>query len=156
MPGFRDGRVREAAGPLALTRREREIAVLIAQGCSTQQIAEELALTSGTVSNRVSDMLTRLGVGSRAEIAAWAVEHGLGPRQDRRLTTLERLLPAHSDDQHDEDAYSSELNYELIHGASERVPRCSAGERDRQAGKGAAPARAAPCCSRRSYWPTPV
>jgi hypothetical protein len=37
-------------------------------------------------------MLTQLGLGSRAEMATWAVEHGLGTRQDRRLTTLERLL----------------------------------------------------------------
>src|SRR5918911_3334628 len=88
-----DGRVREAVGLApALTPREREIAVLIAQGCSNQQIAEELVLTTGTVANHVGHMLTRLGAGSRAEIAAWAVEHGLGVRQDRLLTTLERLL----------------------------------------------------------------
>ena len=88
-----DGHVQEAVGPApALTRREREIALLIAQGCSNQQIAEELVLSSGTVANHVGNMLSRLGVSSRAEIAAWAVEHGLGARQDRLLTTLERLL----------------------------------------------------------------
>ena len=75
-----------------LTRRQREIAALVARGYTNGQIANELVLTSGSVANHIQHMLQRLGVDSRAQIAAWAVEHGLSTTQDRLLTTLERML----------------------------------------------------------------
>src|SRR5947209_12149106 len=76
----------------ALTRRQREIAALVARGYTNGQIANELVLTSGSVANHVQHILQRLEVSSRAQIAAWAIEHGLSTTQDRLLTTLERLL----------------------------------------------------------------
>src|SRR3712207_2413500 len=76
----------------ALTRRQREIAALVARGYTNGQIANDLVLTNGSVANHIQHMLQRLGVSSRAQIAAWAVEHGLGTTQDRLLTTLERML----------------------------------------------------------------
>ena len=75
-----------------LTRRQREIAALIAQGLTNDEIADRLAVSDGTVANHVASILQRLNVGSRTQIAAWAVEHGLSGSQDRLLTTLERLL----------------------------------------------------------------
>ncbi len=75
-----------------LTPRQREIAALIARGWSNQQIARELVLTPGSVANHVARIMKKLGFSSRAQIASWAMEQGLGPTQDRLLTTLERLL----------------------------------------------------------------
>lgn len=50
-----------------LTPRETEILALIEQGLSNQQIATRLSLTLHTVKNHVHSVLTKLGVGSRAE-----------------------------------------------------------------------------------------
>src|SRR5690348_10301592 len=52
-----------------LTRRQREVAALIAQGYSDKQIAQELVLTPGTASNHVAHILRRLECRSRAEVA---------------------------------------------------------------------------------------
>ena len=75
-----------------LTQRQREIAAFIAQGLTNEEIADRLVVSAGTVANHVASMLQRLAVGSRTQIATWAVEHGLSGSQDRLLTTLERLL----------------------------------------------------------------
>jgi two-component system, OmpR family, sensor kinase len=60
-----------------LTPRQLEVAVLIANGYSNQQIAERLVLTSGTVANHVAQLLERLGMDSRAQVAALIGELGL-------------------------------------------------------------------------------
>jgi predicted ATPase/DNA-binding CsgD family transcriptional regulator len=62
-----------------LTRREREVAVLVARGFTNRQIATELVIAEGTAANHVKHILARLGVDSRVQVAAWAVEHGLHP-----------------------------------------------------------------------------
>ena len=61
----------------ALSRREREIAALLALGLSNRQIADELVISIATVERHVANMLTKLGYRSRTQIAAWAVDHGL-------------------------------------------------------------------------------
>jgi DNA-binding CsgD family transcriptional regulator len=66
-------------GTSPLTRRQREVAVLIARGYSDKQIADELVLTTGTASNHVAHILRRLECRSRAQVAAWAVRTGLVP-----------------------------------------------------------------------------
>jgi DNA-binding NarL/FixJ family response regulator len=53
-----------------LTAREAEILGLIDEGLTNQQIASRLTLTVNTVKNHVHNLLTKLGVGSRAEAAA--------------------------------------------------------------------------------------
>jgi pimeloyl-ACP methyl ester carboxylesterase/class 3 adenylate cyclase len=66
-----------------LTRREREVAVLVALGLTNRQIAERLVLSAGTAERHVANILSKLDYHSRAQIAAWAVEHGLpGARAD--------------------------------------------------------------------------
>jgi DNA-binding CsgD family transcriptional regulator len=60
-----------------LTRREREVAALIAQGKSNREIARALFLSERTVEGYVGNILAKLGFTSRAQIAAWAVETGL-------------------------------------------------------------------------------
>jgi two-component system response regulator DesR len=55
------------AGPCPLTPREREIVAACAEGLSTAEIATRLWLSEGTVRNRVSEILGKLGVRGRAE-----------------------------------------------------------------------------------------
>jgi predicted ATPase/DNA-binding CsgD family transcriptional regulator/tetratricopeptide (TPR) repeat protein len=66
----------EAAAP-PLTRREQEVVALVAQGLSNRQIAERLVVSERTVDGHVANVLSKLAVRRRAQIAVWAVEHGL-------------------------------------------------------------------------------
>lgn len=60
-----------------LTRRERELLALLANGWSSRRIASECLLSPNTVRTRVQNVLVKLGVHSRLEAAAFAFEHGL-------------------------------------------------------------------------------
>jgi DNA-binding CsgD family transcriptional regulator len=60
-----------------LTRRHQDVAVLVARGLTNAEIARELVVEPGTVANHVAAILRRLDLRSRAQIAVWAVEHGL-------------------------------------------------------------------------------
>jgi tetratricopeptide (TPR) repeat protein len=66
---------RQAFG--GLTAREREVAVLVAQGKTSLQIASLLVISERTAEGHVSNILGKLGFTSRAQIAAWVVERGL-------------------------------------------------------------------------------
>ncbi|HEY2948374.1 MAG TPA: response regulator transcription factor [Micromonosporaceae bacterium] len=61
----------------ALTPREREILVLVAQGRSNQDIARTLVISERTARTHVSNVLTKLGLASRTQAALWAVREGL-------------------------------------------------------------------------------
>ncbi|GHO82078.1 response regulator [Dictyobacter formicarum] len=61
-----------------LTEREREILVLITMGKSNAEIAEELVLSPKTVSNHVSNILSKLQVVDRAQAILRARQAGLG------------------------------------------------------------------------------
>jgi non-specific serine/threonine protein kinase len=65
-----------------LTRREREVAAMIAAGKTNREIAETLVVSTRTVETHVENVLTRLGFSSRSQIAAWAVEKGLRTPND--------------------------------------------------------------------------
>lgn len=60
-----------------LTEREREIAVLIAAGKSSREIAAQLILSKRTVDAHTANILAKLGFSSRIQIARWAVEKGM-------------------------------------------------------------------------------
>src|SRR4030095_5789494 len=60
-----------------LTPREREAAALVARGLSNRAIAHELVITEATVERHVGNVFAKLGLTSRAQLAVWAVEHGL-------------------------------------------------------------------------------
>ncbi|MEV4296948.1 ATP-binding protein [Microbispora rosea] len=69
-----------AAEPSPLTRREQEIAELIAQGLSNKEIASALVISQRTVEGHVEHILDKLGFASRAQIAAWMAARGAGGR----------------------------------------------------------------------------
>jgi predicted ATPase/DNA-binding SARP family transcriptional activator/DNA-binding CsgD family transcriptional regulator len=54
-----------------LTRREREVALLVARGLTNRQIASELSISERTVEKHVGKILKKLGFSSRARIAVW-------------------------------------------------------------------------------------
>lgn len=60
-----------------LTRREQEIAGLVSQGKSSREIAEVLFVSQRTVETHISNILGKLNLTSRAQIAVWAVQNGL-------------------------------------------------------------------------------
>ena len=63
----------------ALTNREREILVLVAQGRSNRDIAKALVISERTARTHVSNVLAKLGLASRTQAALWAVREGLVP-----------------------------------------------------------------------------
>jgi DNA-binding NarL/FixJ family response regulator len=67
----------EVGGPEALTRREREVAALVAEGLTNAALAERLFISPRTAAVHVSNILTKLGMSSRTEVAAWAVREGI-------------------------------------------------------------------------------
>jgi predicted ATPase/DNA-binding CsgD family transcriptional regulator len=74
----------QAAGPegsapgTTLTRRELEIAGLIARGLSNRGIADELVISPATAARHVANIFSKLGFTSRAQVAAWAVQRESG------------------------------------------------------------------------------
>jgi DNA-binding NarL/FixJ family response regulator len=57
------------AGPLA--KRETDVARLVAEGLTNRQIGTRLFISERTVDSHVRSILNKLGVSSRAQIAAW-------------------------------------------------------------------------------------
>jgi DNA-binding CsgD family transcriptional regulator len=60
-------------GPGPLTPREHEIVMLIAQGLSNREIADELVISPATAARHVANILAKLGFSSRTQVASWAI-----------------------------------------------------------------------------------
>jgi DNA-binding NarL/FixJ family response regulator len=61
-----------------LSRREHEVAQLVAQGLTNKQIAEKLFVSERTAENHVQHILTKLGLSNRTQIAAWSKDPSKG------------------------------------------------------------------------------
>jgi DNA-binding NarL/FixJ family response regulator len=68
---------RRPRSQVSLTAREREVVLLVADGCTNQQIADRLCVSERTARTHVSNILTKLGLTSRTQAALWAERHGL-------------------------------------------------------------------------------
>ncbi|MER5539754.1 LuxR C-terminal-related transcriptional regulator [Streptomyces mirabilis] len=68
--GVRTPALLEAARPVPLTRREREVAVLAARGLTNQQIADRLIVSVRTVEGHLYRIGNKLGITNRRELAA--------------------------------------------------------------------------------------
>jgi non-specific serine/threonine protein kinase len=63
-----------SSGPGPLSRRELEVAAMVARGMTNRQIADALVLAERTVEGHVERIRRKLGVRSRTQIAVWIVE----------------------------------------------------------------------------------
>jgi predicted ATPase/DNA-binding CsgD family transcriptional regulator len=66
-----------------LTRRQREVVDLVADGLTNKEIAARLVISPRTAEVHVDHILTKLGFTSRTQIAAWAIQQP-STAQDRR------------------------------------------------------------------------
>jgi DNA-binding NarL/FixJ family response regulator len=62
-----------SSGVAALSRREREVAELVAHGLPNDRIAEEMLVSAKTVEDHLRRAFAKLGVSSRAALAAAVV-----------------------------------------------------------------------------------
>lgn len=68
------------AGVGELTRRERQVLDLVARGESNDELARSLSITTKTVRNHISAIMSKLGVTSRSRLIVEARETGFGTR----------------------------------------------------------------------------
>jgi class 3 adenylate cyclase/CheY-like chemotaxis protein len=62
-----------------LSRRQQEVAALVAAGLTNREIAERLFIAERSAEGHIERIRSKLGVHSRIEIATWAMQHGLLP-----------------------------------------------------------------------------
>ena len=74
------GKAANRAG--GLSKRELDVARLVASGMTSRAIAERLFLSERTVESHLEHTMTKLGFSSRAQVAAWVTEHLRGPSGD--------------------------------------------------------------------------
>jgi len=70
-----EGSLKEKFG--GLTAREREVAVLIAQGKSNREIARDMTVSVKTIETYVTRILNTLGFDSRVQVATWTIDKGM-------------------------------------------------------------------------------
>ena len=64
-------------GSHPLSRREVEVAVLIAQGLTSKEVGSRLFIERGTVDTHVQHIYNKLNIDSRPQLAIWLMERGL-------------------------------------------------------------------------------
>jgi two-component system nitrate/nitrite response regulator NarL len=78
------GSTSERAGNLpafSLTPRELQIVALVVEAAGNRKIAETLAISEKTVKHHLTNIFEKLGVSSRLELALFAAQHRLTPRE---------------------------------------------------------------------------
>jgi two-component system, NarL family, nitrate/nitrite response regulator NarL len=74
---FRIGSTTDEPSPVSLTPRECEILARVASGETNKQIAQRLVIAENTVKNHIKNLLEKLQLDNRVQLAAYAVRHGL-------------------------------------------------------------------------------
>jgi adenylate cyclase len=64
----------QSAAGSPLTEREQEVVALIVRGCTNREIADQLVIAEGTAVRHVANILNKLSLRTRAQVAVWAVE----------------------------------------------------------------------------------
>ena len=59
-----------------ISRSEWQIIQTVGSGMSNKEIAQELSLSEGTIRNSISNILLKLGLRDRTQLAIWAVQTG--------------------------------------------------------------------------------
>ncbi|MGZ4107048.1 MAG: response regulator [Tumebacillaceae bacterium] len=77
LPQFRSQNGPQETAPDVLTPREREILAYVATGVTNRHIAERLVIAENTVKNHIKNLLDKLSLDNRVQLAAYAVRHGL-------------------------------------------------------------------------------
>lgn len=79
------GAYKRKYGMRCVTRREKEIAILIAHGYSNDEIGRKLWITLDTVKRHISRIFIATGAKNRVQVAIWALKQGLVSLDDIRL-----------------------------------------------------------------------
>ncbi|WP_374108967.1 LuxR C-terminal-related transcriptional regulator [Streptomyces sp. CC228A] len=93
------GRTAGSAGPYSgteLTRREREVADLVAAGLGNQEIAARLVIARRTAESHVGRALAKLGLTSRTQLAAWVHERRAAGALPARERVAAPRVPVHT------------------------------------------------------------
>ena len=63
--------------PARLSSRDLNVLRLLSHGCSTAEIADDLAYSESTIKNIIHDLVGQLGARNRAHAVAMAIRHGV-------------------------------------------------------------------------------
>ena len=77
MKAFLDTRPDPTADDVPLTKREYQVVRNLAHGLSNREIAKSLEISVETVKEHMQNVLRKLGMADRTEVAVWAVKKGL-------------------------------------------------------------------------------
>jgi two-component system response regulator NreC len=69
-------------GDVPLTRREREVLVLVVDGMTNQQIADQLFISPRTVDTHRTNIMQKLNIHDIANLVRYAIEHGIAGSAD--------------------------------------------------------------------------
>jgi two-component system nitrate/nitrite response regulator NarL len=76
-----------------LSKREEEIALMVAEGFSNRQISERLDLSEHTIKNYLFRVFEKLGVSTRVELTLYALKRGKVPRTRPQAVTRAKVEP---------------------------------------------------------------
>ncbi|MFJ7728314.1 response regulator [Neobacillus sp. NPDC097160] len=72
---FRERDLQNTPAISSLTPREKEILLLVSEGRTNKQIAEHLFIAENTVKNHIKNLLEKLGLENRVQLASYAVKY---------------------------------------------------------------------------------
>ncbi|SDM71858.1 two component transcriptional regulator, LuxR family [Bacillus sp. OK048] len=72
---FREKDLQNSSQAKSLTRREMEILLLISEGISNKKIADQLFISENTVKNHLKNLLEKLELENRVQLAIYAIKH---------------------------------------------------------------------------------